>query len=384
MMAVMHQSIRHYFMFLMISLFAVAAVEARSNNPLQDEMEDYAKDVLRVCPELAGDKRTREAREALVTEARNNRLLELSEDQAKLLKRRKDVVNKAEFETLLEEFKSLAGEDKEAQFLLKYAEDPRIKPAGRLLAFRMMGAKKQSLVEKRAQQRSKRIHKVANLYKNYVDSKGKAPGSLEELGLPDDCRSFSNPLTQQDMDWIYLGAGGRTFKLGNAKVVIVEPVDVNGTRMCGLENGEVSPVRNADFEKFYAKLQEDMKKPKQAQTPQGQANGKSGGAGGHPAFAQMQPLMRKYVAYRQLHDGEIPASLDDLNLNEEQKMFVDPDSGEKSEWVYLGRDAKLKAGKDVHVVLVAPYSVQGVSAVGLSNGKMATGPTKSIEPVLKP
>ncbi len=93
--------------------------------------------------------------------------------------------------------------------------------------------------------------------------------------------------------------------------------------------------------------------------------------------------MKKYRIYKELNNDNEPASLADLNLGDEHKQYTDPASGEKSDWIFLGKSSRISIGNGIKVVVVSPKAHAGFRLVGLSNNKMSTVKEAEIGPLLK-
>lgn len=338
------------------------ACHAARQNALEKEMEDYARDYYRKHPEAAGDKNKRDAREELVKQAQSDRVLQLSEKQAKMLRRRKDVVTDGSLKTAVGNLKSLNSKDPEIAFLIEYAGQKKLKPAEKLLAHRLAVHRYQKAMAKAAADRTARMQAVMAKYTAYKAANGKAPGSLAELNLPDDCRQFIDPATGKKSDWIYIGHLGARLQAGESFVVLAEPVPLGSSRVCGLDNGKISPFKDSQIKEY-------LKKLVKAAADGGGAAPAVGAGGNHPGLPALESLMKKYLAYKQRHNNTGPDTLSELELTAGERQYSDPDTGEKSDWIFLGEKSRLKGQDGVALVIVSPKPYKGVRIAGLADGR---------------
>ena len=345
-----------------------------SQNALDKEMEDFARDFFRAHPEAAGELRTRAAREKMVKDTKSSNILELNKDTEKKLRRRDEVVRPDRYATALTRLKSLDSKDPQITFLIEYAEKEKIKNAEKLLAFRLA----ERLYMKAAADAAGMVNKhLAIILANYSDYKkannGKAPANLDALKLPEECKKF---ITSQGdkIDWIYIGQLGARLKVKDSHVVIATPEPVGASRPCGLDNGQIVSFENEQVKSHLDKIVASIK---------GGATAQGGGDNNHPAAGTLAGLMNKYRIYKELNNDKEPSSLADLNLKDEHQQYTDPASGEKSAWIFLGKSSRISIGNGIKVVVVSPKPHAGFRLVGLSNNKISTVKEEQIGPMLK-
>lgn len=361
---------------MMSGLLCLGMASAAHSTKLQKEMEDYARDLLRKHPEAAGEKKKRDAREDMVKEARNDRIFELTETQEKNLRRRKDIVTDGEFKTVLKQMKALNSKDPKVTFLIEYAEQDKIKAIEKVLAYRLMKRDYTKAAEKAANERSKRMKTILAKYSDYKAANSKAPESLADLDLPEDCKKFVNSKGEK-VDWIYIGHLGPQLKTETSYVVLVEPEPSGGARVCGLDSGDIVRFKNSAVESNINKIVEAMKNGTAKK-----ASDQQQGGGNHPSMGALKSLMGKYMTYKKANEGKAPASLDALDLTADEKQYTSPASGEKMDWIFLGSASKISVGNDVKVVIAAPKASQGVRIIGLSDGRVGTIKDSNIAPHL--
>ncbi|BDS05337.1 hypothetical protein NT6N_03770 [Oceaniferula spumae] len=370
---------KKYLMFCLTILLSATALQAARENALEKEMEDYARDFYREHPDAAGDKKSREAREDLVKKMKGAQVLDLTKDQEKKLRKREDLVTDGTFKTALDQLKALNSKEPDVTFLIAYAEKEKIKPAEKLLAHRLIQHTYQSAMQKATEARGQRMYQVMAKYTEYKSANGKAPASLAELNLPDDCKQFVDPTTGAKKDWIYIGHLGARLKANESHIVLAEPEPLGEARVCGLDDGKIVNFKESSIKEHLDKLANA--------TPSGDgdssgANVPTGSNSNHPGFATFKSLMKKYKIHKQLNGGRAPESLSDLDLTDEEKQYTDPDGGGKSDWIFLGDKSKIKNGDGTACVLVSPKAYKGVRLIGLADGRTATIADKDITPHL--
>lgn len=93
---------------------------------------------------------------------------------------------------------------------------------------------------------------------------------------------------------------------------------------------------------------------------------------------RMYAVMAKYTEYKSAN-GKAAGSLADLNLPEDCKQFVDPATGNKSDWIYIGHlGARLKSS-DSFIVLAEPLPLGDSRVCGLDSGKIVKFKESSIK-----
>ncbi len=203
-----------------MALFA-GVTQAARQNAVDKEMEDYARDLFRAHPEAAGDDKPRDAAKKMYEDAKQNRLLELTKDEEKILRKREEMVVAGRYSAAIDQLKALNSKDPKISFLIKYAENPKIKSDEKLLAYRLMqhNYKKASVDAARA--RRIRITTILTKYRAYKENNdGKAPPSLGDLDLPEDCQKFTNS-KGEEVDYIYIGHLGPRLNTNNTHAVPV-------------------------------------------------------------------------------------------------------------------------------------------------------------------
>ncbi len=362
----------------LLILTAMAALSvsmhAAGQNALEKEMDDFARDFFRAHPEAAGELRARAAREKMIKDAKSSRILELNKATEKKLRRRDEVVRPNTYADALTRLKSLNSKDPQIAFLLKYAEKEKIKTAEKLLAFRLAQRLYIKAITDAADTVNKHLAIILAKYSDYKKANnGKAPANLDALKLPEECKKFVTTQGEKT-DWIYFGHLGALLKTKDSHVVIATPAPLGSLRPCGLDNGHVIGFEN---EQIKSQLDKIAKAIKEGTTAPGGANNN------HPAASALAGLMKKYRIYKELNNDNEPSSLADLNLGDEHKQYTDPASGEKSDWIFLGKSSRISIGNGIKVVVVSPKAHAGFRLVGLSNNKMSTVKEAEIGPLLK-
>ena len=356
------------------TLLVLGSAHAATSSKLVDEMEDYVRDLIRAHPEVIGDKKKTQAREAMVNNAGQQRVFELTEDEAKLLRRRKDLVKDSDYRATLEKMKALHSKDPEITFLIKYAEQEKIKSAEKLLAYRLMKLDYAQAAEKVAAHRSKIMHTILKKYADYKAANSKPPQSLHDLELPQECKKFTNSKGKK-VDWIYIGHLGPQLKTDNSHIVLIEPEPNGDVRICGMDNGQVTRFQNNSVEGHINKLVETMKKDDTNRSAQQVATNTSS--------ASLMKVMKKIALHKDLYNNKLPNSLNDLKIDEADKCYTDPETGEKTPWIYLGKSSKIQGSSGVKIIIAAPKAHQTKRLAGLSNGKIVLLNDDSIAPLLK-
>ena len=346
---------------------------AATSQKLLGEMEDYIRDLIRAHPEVVGEKKKKKYREEMVEQARREGIYELSEAQEKNLRRNKEVVKDNDFATTLKQMKSLNSEDPKVTFLLKYAQQDRIKSVEKLLAYRLMKRDYGKAAQKAADARAKRMKVILTKYTDYKTANNKPPADLATLDLPEDCKQFVNSKGEK-VDWIYFGHLGPQLKTDSSHIVLVCPEPLGDARTCGLDNGEVVHFKNSSIEKQINKVLEAIKN--------GTIQPSAGGASAGGAQAALAAIMKRLKVYQELNNGKLPDALSDLKVAPEHLNYTDPATGKKSPWIYLGSNSPLRVNDKVKVLVVAPQPHQGRRLAGLSDGKIGALDDKQIAPAL--
>ncbi|MFK7911245.1 MAG: hypothetical protein AB8F34_11695 [Akkermansiaceae bacterium] len=361
--------------FSILTAFITSGLSfAATSRKMVDEMEDYVRDLIRAHPEVAGDKKKKEARADMVKEAGQNRVFEVTEAEEKKLRRRKDMMKDGEYKAALENIKSLNSKDPKITFLIKYAEEKNIKGVEKFLAYRLIKFNYASAAQKVSHEREKRMATILKLYVDYKAANSKPPASLEDLKLPEDCKKFVDSKGNK-IDWIYIGHLGPRLKANNSHVVLIEPEPLGDIRVCGMDTGEVVRFQNSSVEAPIKKLVDAMDKGDVKP-----AGVESGSSAASPALSA---IMKKIALYKDLNNNKMPGSLNDLTIDEKHKVYKDPVSGEETPWIYLGVKSRIQVNKELKVIIVAPKAHNGKRLAGLSDGKIVALNDKQIAPLLK-
>lgn len=367
---------------LAITALFVGVTQAARQNAVDKEMEDYARDLFRAHPEAAGDDKPRDAAKKMYRDAKQLKLLEVSKAEEKKLRKREEMVGKGMYSTAIDQLKALNSKDPKITFLIKYAENPKIKSDEKLLAYRLMQHNYKKAADDAARERSNRISTILAKYTAYKESHdGKAPPSLGDLDLPEDCQKFTNS-KGEEIDYIYIGHLGPRLKTNNTHVVLIEPEPLGTARVCGLDDGNVVNFKNSAVQGHIDKIVKSMN---DGTAPSGGGggggDGKAGGGQAAPAGA-LAGFMRKYKIFKELNNDKEPSSIDELNLADKDKKYTDPGTGEKLDWIFLGSSSKISAGEGIKVIVASPKPSGGSRLVGLSNGKVVTIKESQIAPML--
>lgn len=357
------------------TIFALTAFTnitmAAPSEKLMREMEDYVRDLVRAHPEVIGDKKKKEYREDAVQSAGRDGVFELSESDAKKLRRRKELIKDTDYKKTLKEMQSLNSESPEITFLIKYAEQERIKAVEKLLAFRLMKRAYGQAAEEASNRLGTQMTAILNAYTQYKKEHNKAPASLSELNIPDNAKKFINSKGEK-VDWIYIGHLGEVLRAEGSHIVLAAPEPTAGNRMCGMDNGKILPFKNSAIEKHLNEVVQNAQ------------NGTLTPAGGNNLSSEaLTAVMKKIDLYKDLNNENLPGSLDDLKIDDAHKNYTDPASGDKTPWIYLGSSSRIRVNENTKVIIVAPKEHQGKRLAGLSNGKIVTLDEKQIAQALK-
>ncbi len=362
-----------------MALFA-GVTQAARQNAVDKEMEDYARDLFRAHPEAAGDDKPRDAAKKMYEDAKQNRLLELTKDEEKILRKREEMVVAGRYSAAIDQLKALNSKDPKISFLIKYAENPKIKSDEKLLAYRLMQHNYKKAAVDAARARRIRITTILTKYRAYKDSNdGKAPPSLGDLDLPEDCQKFTNS-KGEEVDYIYIGHLGPRLNTNNTHVVLIEPEPLGDNRVCGLDDGNVANFKNSQVQPHIDKIVKSMNDGT-APNSGGGGDGKAGGGQAAPAGA-LTGFMKRYKIFKELNNDKEPSSIDELNLADKDKNYTDPGTGEKLDWIFLGSSSKISAGEGIKVIVASPKPSGGSRLAGLSNGKVVTIKESQIGPML--
>ena len=176
---------KNYFMPVIIALLTFSHAHARSN-ALEREMEDYARDLIRAYPEVVGEKKTREARSEIYKKAKDAKLLELSKDEERTLRKKDPMVSDADYKGALDLIKAIESKEPTIIFLIKYAENPKIKAAEKQLAYRLIKKEQPKLTNQLNHKRKDQVTRALEKYTSYKQEHGKAAKTLAELELMDE------------------------------------------------------------------------------------------------------------------------------------------------------------------------------------------------------
>jgi len=377
-----------YLLTVLLLTLTLSSTQARLN-PLEREMEHYARNIIRAHPELAGGKKTRDARADIYNKVKKSHILDLSKEDAKKLRKHQSLISEASFQESLKLINSIKEKKPEVDFLAKYASRKKIKPIEKLLAYRLMEQMKPQLQRALQQDRNKSLLKVLTAYTNYKSSHdGKIPTNIEDLQLPDDCSQFVHPNTSEKSDWVYLAHPTIHLKYAQTFIIIAEPEPINGYRTCGLDNGKIVSFKEDSIANHLSSTLQRIKQAKEApaqppvakkqpenrQPPRQRKVSKK-----RRTIHLMANVIRKCFAYKQTHQGKFPPSLDDLELADDEKQYIDPQSGKRYDWVYYGNNSPLNAGNGVRIFIVSPKTYQGRFFVGLTNGKLGEVPEEQLK-----
>lgn len=369
---------KNLILFLAFAAFFFPTVYAATSQKLMSEMEDYARDLVRKHPEVVGDKKKKEYREDMVKQAGQAGVFELSKDQEKLLRRRKEIVPNDKFQEMLSKMKALNSKDPKVTFLISYAENDRIKAVEKVLAYRLMQRDYAKAAEKAANERGKHMHTVLQKYVDYKQTNSKPPASLSDLGLPEESKKFTNSKGEK-VDWIYIGHLGPRLKTNNSHVVLIAPEPAGDARACGLDNGEIVRFKNSSVQGHIDKIVKSMNDGTATPTGGGGSNVQTGSGSSQALSA----IMKRIKIYKELNNDKLPSSLSDLKIAPEHKNYTDPASGEKLAWIYLGANSRIRVGENTKVIIVAPKANGDKRLAALSDGRIITIPEKQIGPALK-
>jgi hypothetical protein len=142
-----------------------------------------------------------------------------------------------------------------------------------------------------------------------------------------------------------------------------------------MDNGQVTRFQNNSVEGHINKLVETMKKDDTNRSAQQVATNTSS--------ASLMKVMKKIALHKDLYNNKLPNSLNDLKIDEADKCYTDPETGEKTPWIYLGKSSKIQGSSGVKIIIAAPKAHQTKRLAGLSNGKIVLLNDDSIAPLLK-
>lgn len=357
------------------AMLLASIIPSLGENALEREMEDYARDFYRAYPDAAGDVKPRQAAANLLKKLKVNKILDLTRDQEKQLRKKEDVVSETAYTTAIENLKGLGSKEPNIMFLLKYADREDLKPVEKLLIYRLNEIYYHPAAEKSIAARKKVMSDILKKYKDYNAEERKAPASLADLDLPEGLKQFLNPITGEKMDWIYIGHRKRRITAHDSHIVLAEPVGSGQFRLCGLDNGKVGTYKENSISKSLEKIlttPDPIKKPGGGTAP----------TGSHPEMATLKSLMKKYVTYRK-EQKKSPKALADLELSDDEKSYKDPETGDLSDWIFLGKKSPIQGKDRVPVVIVAPKGYKGKRIAGLHDGRTVSISDASISKLLE-
>jgi len=250
-----------YLMPLVLAILACAPVHARSN-ALEKEMEDYARDIVRAHPEVAGNLKTREARAAIYKKAKDAKILELLKIDEKKLRKKDSTVKESDYQEALNLIKSVKSKEPAITFLIKYAENPKIKADEKLLAYRLIKHEQPKLTAQINHLRKERVASALIKYTEYKENnEGKAPTTMEALELTDK-EQYTHPITGEASDWIYIAHSKIRINVDGSYIVFAEPTGYGDLRVCGLDSGNTVMMKEESIKKSLEKTQAAIAKYK--------------------------------------------------------------------------------------------------------------------------
>lgn len=358
------QMMKNSLVVLFMSALFLSHAQARSN-ALEREMKSYVRDLLKAHPEVYDGKKERDVREDMIRKATKAKLLELSKEEERRIRKHDPLVSDADFNKAFSDIKAMVKKsDVEINFLVAYAEEPKLKTVQKALAYRLSKGALKKLNIRSNSLRNDRMMAVMVRYTEYKDEHGKAPTTLADLKLAEENSQFINPVTGKKSNWIYIYHPTLRLKAQGSFLVLVEPESPNGTTLCGLDKGSVIGISEKKLrpqvDNVLKKLEEAKKNPaKKTQQP---ANAKS--------QKTIQSIVSKLQAYKNENDGSFPNDLSELTLAEDEKQYTNPENGEKTDWYYFGNSDQFRINKDKFIVLMSPKAYRGGHTVVLSDGKV--------------
>ncbi|MFC4995029.1 hypothetical protein [Rubritalea tangerina] len=185
-------------------IYVCGFVEA--DEGLERSMEKLAAGMLRACPELKGGQRTVAARRNLVEEFEALGADKISLDYLKKIRRSKVDYERADWLELVAKFERAGFVRPRGQFLMGKARAQKMRAEEFYLVKRLMDAYYDLWIEEREEEERRSMRRVGKAYSTYISAYGVAPKCLEDF-LPEEACFATDPRTNHDSRWVYVGGG---------------------------------------------------------------------------------------------------------------------------------------------------------------------------------
>ena len=355
--------------YVAITAFALATGSLFAE--LKEEAEDYAKKLFRAHKELKTEGSVSKSTVAFITKLTQSsrKIFSLSNTEKEKIEDRKNIIPDAQFNAALTTFKKLNSKNKEAQFLITFAEVIKKDPYRQLFVYRYLIHRTNEFEKKLENAKKAILKKIQKLYTAKKAELAKNP-SFAELSLPVALAKYTDPKTGKKLPWLYLGNKAIVSSDKKKKLVVAIPFALpNGNATSVREDGDIST--RFKFATLVAaaktKAAGGNTKPKPGDPKPVDAD-VADASGIDKLYLEILKEAAKKVIVRHsffddaVNDNKIPkpkhnhiALLKFDQRNPEHAQYPSADDSSKHTWIYLGAGHNInKGGKRVICMTSTP------------------------------
>lgn len=359
--------------YILITLVLSTGVLFGAPANFEDEGEDFVRDLLRAVPEKANGLSSSKARKALFEELKLRRTFVMNSEVRKRIEAREDVYSDTAISTVVEGLAEVAGDDGYARFLLEKIKEKRLDEGEQVIVMREMSYQTEELTAliklaelKKQAARKKPLKELAAFYNDFTGRQKRTASSLDELGLPDSLKVFSD-----GKPWLFYGRPGDKLTIKKKKVLFIEPTKDSEGMVFFVDNRKEAylvPMNEVEaaVQAYVKDLENKAKKAEAAKKPdpkviaaQKAAEEKERKEKAERYQASVRGQLKKIgaevIAIQE--KGELPTEFGKLNLGKELQQVKSADGKDLSDWIYLEGKLNVKAGEKKRLLLISPYRV---------------------------
>ncbi len=373
---------------------------------LEDEGEDFVKDLLKAIPERADGLSSSKARKAIFKELQERKVFHANGDVRRKLEDREEVFSEKAIETVVEELTKVAREDKYAHFLLGKMQEKRLDDAEKVIVMREMAHHIEELKAvikleelKKLAVRKKPLTELITVYLDVTNRQKKTAQSLDELGLPEQLK-----VSQDGKPWVYYGQPGANFLIHKKKVIFIEPTpDENGkvlavdvskkTHLVTVDDVKKATLNYNKAQELEAKKVQELEAKKAEKAEKAKQSSKAHSEEKAIAAKAKEEQQRKLqadkkkqftlAATKQLKGieerlktfkdrGPLPLTMSELKLPKDLLKANSADTKASQDWVYLEGKLNVKSNNQHRLLVIHPYDLGDGQYISLlSDGSIA-------------
>lgn len=362
---------------------------------LEDEGEDFVKDLLKAIPEKANGLSSLKARKAIFKELQDRKVFYANGDIRYKLEDGDEVFSQIAIETVSGELVKVAGEDKYAHFLLNKIKEKRLDDAERVILMREIAYQTKELKAsikleeiKKLSARKKPLVELMSFYLDFTNRQKKPAQTLDELGLPEHLKA-----SQDGKPWMYYGEPGADFFIQKKKLIFIEPTPDENGKVFAVDVFKKTHLLTVDVVQraivHYNKVQEQKAKkaqetkqtskadpdkkviaPESQKEIQRQLENQQKTQFILAATKQLKGVNEKLKVFR--NRGPLPLTISELKLPKDLQKAKSADGKSSQDWIYLEGKLNVKSNGYQRLLVVYPFDLGGGEYISLlSDGSTA-------------